>query len=213
MRITSLIFVLSLYGYCHAQAQSWTDQIPAIIQEEKASIVVSDYFADKSLFDRINHLRSQRFLLESLPFDTTGQYTNAKKQLNQFLPLTAQNISMIPIRSHGGGITSRKTLNFDNSGHMEVSLSEINTSLMDQLFEKNIKNCLDTWFSNSGKNQVFQSNGLSAVAAMKVLIIFEKKDNTVRVTWKYACSYTLNTLPENMARSSSQIQIGRSKKP
>lgn len=213
MRITTFILMLSLFRPCHAYAQSWADQIPAVIQQEKASIVISDYFADKSLFDQINHLRNQMFELEHLPFDTTGQYTRAKKQLNQFLRFTSQNISIIPVRDNNGGVTSTKTLNFEDSGHMKISIHQINTLLVDQIFERNIKNCVNTWFQDENKNQTFRLNGLSAVAAMKLLITFEKSENMVKLMWKYVSSYTLRTLPENMVRSDGQNRISRLKKP
>lgn len=213
MRITSLILILGLFRPCHAYAQSWVDEIPTVLQEDKASIVVSDYFADKGLFDRINNLRSQEFGLDRLPFDTTGQYTRAKKQLNQFLRFTSQNIGIIPIRDNNAGVTSRKTLNFEDSGHIKIPASQINNLLVGQIFEKNIKNCVNTWFQDRDKNQILRLNGLSSVAAMKLLITFEKSENMVEVMWKYVSSYTLKTLPENMVRSDGQDRITRLKKP
>lgn len=215
MRITSLILTLGLglFGYSHLQAQSWVDQIHSVILEEKATVVVSDYFADRNLFDQINRLRQQKFQAEELPFDTTGQYTKAKKQLNQFLKFTSQNIGMIPIRNNGSAVAFRKILNFEDSGQMVAAPGLISKFLVDQIFEKGIKNCLSTWFGDNSKNQVFRLNGLSAVTAMKLLITFEKQDDMVKLTWKYVSSYTLNTWPDNMVRSYQEARISKLKKP
>ena len=199
--------MIALYGHCQAWAQSWIDLIPVMIQEEKATIVISDYFADKSLFDQVNQLRNQEFRLKSLPFDTTGQYTAAKNRLNQFLQFTTQNISIIPVRNGNSDITSRITLNFEDQGHMEVSPNQVNRSLTDELLAKNIKNCLQAWMAGESKNRVLRAKGSGAVAAMKVLISFQKQHNMVKIKWKYVSSYTLLTPPENMASSDRTMLI------
>ncbi|MCG8322455.1 MAG: hypothetical protein MI921_23355 [Cytophagales bacterium] len=211
MRITSCIFLLNLFVYGQATAQSWIDHIPAILQEDKANMIVSSYFADKKLFNQVNHMRRQKFQLEPLPFDTTGQYTKSKKELNRSLQFISQNINMIPIRHNSQAL--RKVLNFEDSGQMLVSVNEINDALVERIFERNINNTLDNWLGDQSKNSILRLKGLSAVAAMKLFITFEKEDNAVRVIWKYASSYTLNKLPENMVRTGSQSRISPLRKP
>ena len=212
MRTASLLLIIGLCGHGPAWAQSWIDQISVMIQEEKATIVISDYFADISLFDQVNQLRNEEFRLESLPFDTTGQYTAAKNRLNQFLQFTTQHISIIPVRNNNSDLTSRITLHFEDHGRMEVSPDHLNRSLTDALLAKNIKNCLQAWAADESKNKVLRANGSGAVAAMKVLISFEKQHNVVKIKWKYVSSYTLLTPPENMASSEKAMPVRGARK-
>ena len=212
MRITSCTILLCLFGYGQATAQSWIDQIPAILQEESVSMVVSNYFADEKLFTSINRLREEQYQLESIPFDTTGQYTRSKKELDRFLQFIAQNINIIPIRHNSKVLTYRKSLNYEESGQMEVSIHKINTTLVEDIFAQNIRKTLDNWFGDKNKSHILRLNGLSAVTATKMLIRFDNQDGIVKVTWKYVSSYTLNTFPENMARTGDPDLIDPSKK-
>ncbi len=211
MRTASSIFLLILLYHVQSSAQSWVDEIPLIVSEGKVTVIFSNYFTDQKLFNNINFQRQQKFHLEDTPFDTTGQYSKAKKELNQFLRFTSQNINIIPIRNDSRTASFRKTLNYEEGGHMNIDPAEIKMSLIDDLLEKNTKNSLDTWFDNN--SQVLQLPGISAVAAMKLLVTFEENGDRIDVKWKYVSSYTLNTVPQNMVRSGSNNQIIGLKKP
>ncbi|MDN5214833.1 hypothetical protein QQ020_22325 [Fulvivirgaceae bacterium BMA12] len=211
MRTASSIFLLMLLCHVQSRAQSWVDEIPLIVSEGKVTVIFSNYFTDQKLFNHINYLRQQKFRLDSVPFDSTGQYSKAKKELNQFLRFTSQNINIIPIRNNSRRASFRKTLNYEEGGHMIVDPTEINMSLIDNLLEKNSKNSLNTWFDNN--SQVLQLPGISAVVAMKLLVTFEENGDKIEVKWKYVSSYALNTVPQNMVRSGSNNQIIGLKKP
>ncbi len=207
MRNTFICLFILIITTFQAHSQSWADLIINDLQSGSTNIVYTNYFEDEKLLSEINEFRSSINQMDQLSFDSTGLYHKIKKTINPLLLFQSQNTQVIPIQHKSTTASFYKMLAFEDKGEINTEVNRLNRRLFDILLEENRKKALKNWVSDHRQRNLLAMDGISGVAAMKLLIHIENEDDYVLIKWKFISRFVIQTIPEHMAKDNSYQQL------